>query len=287
MKNIRALAISGIILITALAMTACSAVEPKAKTNQITVNYVPPENPAHQPMYELLKERQSLEQLQKFLSPFRLQWTLNILLTGCDGEADAMYSDRAITICYEYIEDLQKYMPEKTTPTGVDPIDAVVGPFFDTVLHEFAHALFDYHEIPILGREEDAADQVSAYIYLQTGKDEAHRLVASTVYAYLTEVQDTDPPDMEEYADEHSTSEQRAINLMCIAYGADPELFEDIVVAGGLPQARVEICEEEYELISFAYQSLIGPYIDSNLAKKIFDESWLPEKKSQVFNKPR
>ena len=190
-----------------------------------------------------------------------------------------MYSDRMITICYEYIEDLQQYMPVKTTPAGVDPIDTVVGPLVDTILHEFAHALFDYHEIPILGREEDAADQVSAYIYLQMGKDEAHRLIAGTVYAYLTEVQDTDPPDMEEYADEHGTSEQRAINLMCIAYGADPKLFEDIVVEGGLPQARVEICEEEYDLFSYAYQSLIGPYVDSNLAEKIFDESWLPKKK--------
>ncbi|MDX2416565.1 MAG: DUF4344 domain-containing metallopeptidase [Xanthomonadales bacterium] len=195
--------------------------------------------------------------------------------------------DRTITICYEYIEDLQQYMPVKTTPAGVDPVDTVVGLLVDTILHEFAHALFDYHEIPILGREEDAADQVSAYISLQMGKDEAHRLIAGTVYAYLTEVQDTDPPDMEEYADEHGTSEQRAINLMCIAYGADPKLLEDIVVEGGLPQARVEICEEEYDLFSYAYQSLIGPYVDSNLAVKIFDESWLPKKKSKVFNKPR
>ena len=154
MKNIRALAISGIVLITALAMTVCNAVEAKEKTNQVRVKYVPPKNPAHQPIYDLLKERQSLEQLQEFLSPFRLQWTLNISLIGCDGEADAMYADDTITICYEYIEDLQKYMPEKTTPDGVDPIDTVIGPFVDTVLHEFAHALFDYHEIPILGREE-------------------------------------------------------------------------------------------------------------------------------------
>ena len=119
------------------------------------------------------------------------------------------------------------------------------------------------------------------------GRDEAHRLISGTVYAYLAEVQDTDPPDMEEYADEHSTSEQRAFNLMCIAYGADSKLFKDIVVEGRLPQARVEICEEEYELISYAYQSLIGPHIDSSLAKKIFDKSWLPERTSQEFNKPR
>jgi hypothetical protein len=282
MKSSLALTVNGMILITALAMTACTAV----KTNQVRISHVAPKNPAHQQIYELLKERQTLEHLQEVLSPFQLPWPLNLLVTGCDGEADAMYGDDAITICYEYIEELQKYMPAKTTPTGVEPIDTVTGPFVDTVLHEFAHALFDYLDIPVLGREEDAADQVSAYIYLQFGKDEARRLIMGTVYAYMLEVQDTDPPDMEEFADEHSTSEQRAINLICMAYGADPELFEDLPTWGGLPQYRVDICEEEYELISFAYQTLIGPHIDPDLAKKVFDRSWLPEKTSRILSRP-
>jgi hypothetical protein len=283
MKNSLALAGKGMILITALAMTACTA----EKSNQVSVNYVPPKNPAHQQVYELLKERQSLEKFQELLSPFRLPWTLNISLTECDGEADAMYSDDTITICYEYIEDLRKYMPAKTTPAGIEPIDTLVGPFVDTVLHEFAHALFDYLDIPILGREEDAADQVSAYIYLNFGKDEARRLIMGTVYAYMLEVQDTDAPSMEEFADEHSTSEQRAFNLLCIAYGADPELFKGVPALGGLPQERIDICEEEYELISFAYQTLIGPHIDPELAKKVFDRTWLPEKTSRMLNRQK
>jgi hypothetical protein len=283
MKNRLVLAVNGMILITALAMTACTA----EKSNQVSVNYVPPKNPAHQQVYELLKERQSLEKFQELLSPFRLPWTLNISLTECDGEADAMYSDDTITICYEYIEDLRKYMPAKTTPAGIEPIDTLVGPFIDTVLHEFAHALFDYLDIPILGREEDAADQVSAYIYLNFGKDEARRLIMGTVYAYMLEVQDTDAPSMEEFADEHSTSEQRAFNLLCIAYGADPELFKGVPALGGLPQERVDICEEEYELISFAYQTLIGPHIDPELAKKVFDRTWLPEKTSRMLNRQK
>ena len=283
MKNSLALAGSVMILITALATTAFAA----AKTNQVTITYVPPENPAHQPVYELLKERHSLEKLQELLSPFRLQWILNISLTGCDGEADAMYSDDAITICYEYIEDLQKYMPEKTTPAGIEPIDTLTGPFVDTVLHEFAHALFDYLDIPVLGREEDAADQVSAYIYLQFGKDEARRLIMGTAYAYMKEVENTDAPDMEEFADEHSTSEQRTINLICIAYGADPELFGDLPALAGVPQDRIDICEEEYELISFAYETLIGSHVDPELAKKVFDRSWLPEKTSRMLRRDR
>jgi hypothetical protein len=279
MKNSLAFAISGLILFTVLVITGCTEEEtlPPEKTNQVFVNYVVPTKPAHQQIYELFQEHQTLERLQEFLSPFRLRWPLYISLTACDGEADASYGDDTITICYEYIEELQMNMPAETTSFGIEPIDTVVGPFVDTFLHEFAHALFDYLDVPILGREEDAADQVSAYIYLKFGKDNARRLIVGTTYAYMLEVVDTDPPSMEEYADEHSTSEQRAFNLLCIAYGADSELFEDVVKWGGLPDERIAICEEEYDHIAFAFQSLIAPHIDPDLAKKIHDKTWLPD----------
>ena len=44
--------------------------------------------------------------------------------------------------------------------------------------------------MPVLGREEAAADQVVAYIYLQLGKKaEARSLIMGTAYTYLV----TDP----------------------------------------------------------------------------------------------
>lgn len=287
MKNSPVYAVIRMMLIAVLALTACAEQDslPPEKTNQVVIEYVYPGNPAHQQLHDLLKERQTLESLQEFLSPFRLRWPLYITLTDCDGEPDAMYGDDEITICYEFIEELQRYMPAETTPSGIEPLDTAIGPFFDTVLHEFAHALFDYADVPVLGREEDAADQVSALIYLNLGRDEARRMIMGTVYAYLAEVEDTDPPTMDEFADEHSTSEQRAFNLLCIAYGADPELFEDAVKFGGLPDFRIQICEEEYELIAYAYATLIGPHIDSELAEEIFDRSWLPESTSRMLDR--
>ena len=281
MKNNLAIAVRGMILITALAVTACNA----EKTNQVRIRHVPPTNPAHQQLYELVKERQTLEKFQEILSPFRLPEPLHISLTGCDGEADAMYSGVTITVCYEYIEDLQTYMPEKVSPAGIEPLDTVVGPLFDTMLHEFAHALFDYHDIPVLGREEDAADQLSAYTYLQLGEDEAYRLIMGTVFAYMLKIEDADAPTMEEFADEHSTSEQRAFNLSCMAYGKDPELFEDVIALVGMPQERIDICEEEYELFTLAYEKLISPHVDPELAQKVSEKSWLPEATSPMLNK--
>jgi hypothetical protein len=285
MKNELASWIRCMTLIAVSAATACGDTQslPPEKTDQLVIRYEVPTKPAHRQIHDLLKKRQSLEKLKDFLSPFRLRWPLFLSLTDCDGEADAHYGDDKINICYEFIEELWQHMPEKTTPAGIEPIDTVIGPFVDTVLHEFAHALFDYLDVPVLGREEDAADHVSAYIYLHMGEHEARRLIMGAVYNYRREVEGADPPSMLEFADEHSTPEQRAFNLLCIAYGADPELFEDVAKMGGLPAERIAICEEEYELLEYAYETLIGPHIDPALAQEVFDRTWLPEKTSPML----
>jgi hypothetical protein len=248
-----------------------------ARANRVSVSYVPPKNPAHQPIYDQLKEVSFLEKLQQFLTPFRLPRALLVKVEGCDGDANAFYEKNVITICYEYIEQLRKTMPAETTAAGVTPIDAIVGPLFDTSLHEFAHALFEMLRLPVLGREEDAADQVSAYIMLQFGKVEARRLIGGVAYAYKTEADAaTAPPTMTRFADLHGTPAQRFYNVLCIAYGADKHLFgDDIVEKGYLPKERAEDCENEYRQAAYAYEKLIGPHVDRGRAKKVFDRSWL------------
>ena len=179
-------------------------------------------------------------------------------------------------------------MPTETTAAGVTPIDAIVGPLVDTGLHEFGHALFDMLQLPVLGREEDAADQVSAYIMLQLGKVEARRLIGGVAYAYKAEADGaTAPPTMTSFADVHGTPAQRFYNVLCIAYGADKHLFgDDIVEKGYLPKERAEDCAAEYKQVAFAFQTLIGPHIDSRRARKVWDKSWLPEPTRRVQPRP-
>jgi hypothetical protein len=216
MRAALTLAVASMLVASTMTTTAFA----DSQTTRIQIRYEPPKDPEHGQIYEDLKRLRALEKLQEFLSPFRLPRTLTIMLAGCDGEADAFYGDDEITICYEYVDVLWKNMPAQTTPGGVAPIDTVFGPLFDTSLHEFAHALF--------GREEDAADQVAAYIYLQFGAAESRRLIMGTVYAYATEalkgelpssleevadvIRAERPRSLEEFAGEHSTPAQRAYN---------------------------------------------------------------------------
>ena len=284
MKAVLVLVITWTVLVPEIVTTAQAAPAPAGR---VSVSYVPPKNPAHQPIYEQLQELRFLENLQEFLSPVLLPRMLLVKVEGCGDDANAWYENNEIIVCYEYIDQLWKTMPAETTAAGVAPVDALVGPLFDTCLHEFAHAIFDMLRVPVFGREEDAADQVSAYIMLHLGKAEARRLIGGVAYAYKTEVDAaTAPLGMTQFADVHGTPAQRYYDVLCIAYGADAQLFGDFVEKGYLPKERAEDCKDEYRQVAYAYEQLIGPHIDTGLAKEVFDKSWLPDPAIRLPRRP-
>jgi hypothetical protein len=270
-----------------LPQTAGMAQTAPSQRGEVSAIYVPPKNPAHRPIYEQLKAIEFLEKVREFLSPIRLPRTLFVKLEGCDGDANASYENDTIVICYEYIDELWKNVPEQTTEDSVMEVDALAGPLLDTILHEVAHAMFDMLRVPVLGREEEAADQVAAYIMLRLGKVEARRLITGAGYAYKTEAEAAKTSSgMKQFAGAHSTPAQRYYNLLCLAYGADPQLFGDIVEKGHLPKERAEDCKEEYEQVAYAFQQLIDPHLDPVLAKKVMDKTWLPDAKWRVQRRP-
>ena len=78
---------------------------------------------------------------------------------------------------------------------------------------------------------------------------------------------------MKQFADAHGTPAQRFYNLLCIAYGADAQLFGDMVEEAHLPKERADDCKDEYLQVALAYEKLIGPHIDHVIAKELFDKA--------------
>ncbi len=68
---------------------------------------------------------------------------------------------------------------------------------------------------------------------------------------------------------------QRYFNLLCVAYGSNPKVFADAITVGQLTKDRAEGCEDEYNQIEFAFQTLIGPSIDEKLLKKVKAKKWI------------
>jgi hypothetical protein len=260
----------------AVAATRKPSPAPRAKPDSIDISYVEPKLPNNQAVYQLLKERHALEKVRELLKPLRLPHRLLLQTRDCDGVSNAWSDEESVTVCYEYVDDILKNAPDKTTPAGVTPIDAVIGAFLDVFLHETGHAVFAVLKIPLFGREEDAADQFSTYIMLRFDKDEARRLILGNAYQYKGDLSSPSVTmTQHKFADEHGTPAQRFYNVLCLAYGADPKLFADVVTKGFLPEDRAVICEREYAQVAHAFDTLIGPHIDRALARQLH-KRWLP-----------
>ena len=248
-----------------------------AQSRRIGIEYVPPKNPEHQHIYEMLKEHRVLEKLQDIFSPFQLPIELTFKTVGCDGVSNAWYSRPTVSICYEYLAEIQRDMPKETTPAGVTPVDAVLGQFFYAIAHEVGHAMFDLLNVPIFGHQEDAADQFAGYIILQFGKADARRLILGAAHSYNKYVKNpTVTAPLTAFSDEHGPPAQRYYNLLCLAYGADPVVFADIVDKNYLPKERARLCRGQYGELAYAFHQLIVPHLDRQLAKQVMDKSWLP-----------
>jgi hypothetical protein len=245
------------------------------KTNSIDIQYVEPQSAEHRQVLQLVKEGRTLEKIQALLSPIRLPRRLLIKTQGCDGVSNAWYDGEAVIVCYEYLDEVWKNVPDQTTPAGVTPIDALIGPVVDVFLHEAGHAVFDILKVPLFGREEDAADQFSVFIMLKMEKDEARRLILGNAYQYKGDLQSpTVSLPLKKFADEHGTPSQRFYNVLCLAYGANKELFADFVTKGFLPSERAEGCEDEYAQVQHAFNRLIMPSVDRKLAQTLH-KRWL------------
>jgi Putative metallopeptidase len=265
------------------------------QVDRVRIEYVQPKDPQHQMLYENLKQRQALEMLQRILSPFQFPIELTIKTMGCDGLADSWFSyDHSmptIHLCYELLQEIIKTMPTETTPIlKIAPHDAVVGQFLFWSLHEVGHAVFHIFDVPLFGREEDAADQFSVYMMLHFGKDQAHRLVEGAVYAARRFVVDyKENPEvqkrLENFSSVHGLPEQRFYNGLCLAFGADAPLFADVVATGLLPKIRAEHCQHEYETFDYAFKTIIKPHIDRQMAKAVWNIAWFSEQPSQPFPK--
>ena len=243
---------------------------------RIDIQYVEPSAANLKPVYQQVMQARVLEKIRDFAAPLRLPRRLLIKTDSC-GEANAWYENDVITVCYEYLDEFWKNVPDKTTPAGIAPIDTLVGPTVDLFLHEIGHAVFDYWGTPVLGREEDAADQFSSFIILKFDKEQARRLMLGNAYQYKSDVQrPVVSESLKKFSDAHGTPAQRYFNVLCMAYGADPVVFADFVDRGYLPKDRAEGCEDEYKQAANAFKKLIEPYIDQDIAKDLHSGWVLP-----------
>jgi len=178
-------------------------------------------------------------------------------------DTEVFYDDQNhhVTICHEWLDEMQHIVSRRNNDKTLirESIESLVVAVF---LHESAHALIDILHVPVTGREEDAADQLSTLVLM--GQPDGARKAMQVAHTYRVLAQDSlrDPPA---YWDEHSLDAQRYYDTLCMIYGRDPKQNVKLMTVDRLPDERAEICEKDYQRIETAWKTLLKPYAKDSL----------------------
>jgi hypothetical protein len=280
----RALAAILVSWIAFAAAPACAAT-PAPAAPQVRIAYgAAGADPNDARAREVLTNSRALEELQAFLAPLRLPVDMHLQAEACGAPRRNYDAEtKTATICYEMIAkiletvdavtvaSLQTKAGAETSAAVQDRHDAVVGTIVEALLHETAYALFDIYQVPVWGRMEDAADRLTALVMLQFGEDAASTTILGTARFFDWSARTWTGSA---FAAAESPEAQRFYNYLCIAYGADPVLFDNLAKSDVLPKFRRDQCAREYLQERTAFDLRLMPYIDPDLLVKARARSW-------------
>ena len=267
--------------LAALALAALQLLGPAAparaqvanalENKQVEIAYIPPRSAALQPVYDDLVQRAVLEELRNFLAPLRLPRPIKVQTEECGADTRPYRPGGAATICYEQVAKIAAISAEHAATDSSDYNQALVGTFTAAMMSQVALEIFDVLQIPVWGREQDAADRLTAFIMLQFGEDIANVTISGAANFFSWSNETWSGRDFERA---QSPQAQRFYNFLCIAYGGSPHVFGDLADKGILPQHRAERCRGEYEQVRKAFNMRIMPFIDPDLLVKSRAVRW-------------
>src|SRR6516164_6159699 len=144
----------------------------------------------------------------------------------------------------------------------IDRVEFVLGNTLFVLLHEMGHVLIAEMKLPVLGREEDAADTFAALAMLKVGTSFSQRVLAAAAKGwFLSDRRDQQTGEKPLYYDEHNLSRQRAYQIVCFMVGSDPAKFKSLADETKMPEARQQRCnEEDYPKASWSWETVLEPH---------------------------
>ncbi len=125
--------------------------------------------------------------------------------------------------------------------------------------HEVAHLLVDQLNLPVLGREEDAADNMATWTLLSKHSREAEQALADAAKGWILSGVAYDSGGTEsDYAAAHTLDKQRAYQIVCLMVGSDDKAFQPIANDYALDRDRQDTCYFDYELVKRSFEGLLG-----------------------------
>lgn len=145
-----------------------------------------------------------------------------------------------------------------TKPQRAETLRFAINNSLFTLYHEVAHLLVDKLRLPVLGREEDAADNVATWMLLQKGTPEANQALEDAAKGWmLSGIAYGDYFDDDDYAAGYSPDRHRSMQIVCMMVGADGAAFRPVANSYAMQPERQRGCHFEYEVIDRSIRALL------------------------------
>lgn len=152
-----------------------------------------------------------------------------------------------------FADTIKAYFDDEKAP--------VADVYFHTLMHEIGHVLFEQYDLPMLAREEDAADALASVLLLEYVEDGA-RIALNAAELFSHESEEYEWFEQSDFWSVHSLEIQRYYTTICHVYGSAPELYDYLINDEyGLSAERASGCESEYERIRDGWIRVLNPYL--------------------------
>ena len=142
-----------------------------------------------------------------------------------------------------------------------------------TLYHEAGHLLVGELGLPVLGKEEDAADALAVIMILKYTEDldERFNTLIDVADGWYMNAQDSTGEGVDDlsFYDEHSLDIQRAYAMVCMMVGAEPDEFGEVADIYEMEADRQEACGPVYEQSETAWLTLLDPHMAAQPGEEI------------------
>ena len=168
---------------------------------------------------------------------------------------------RVLDIAHMFQND-PRYNRGKTPQQIQDGVEFVTGNVLFVLGHEVGHALMSVFEIPVIGREEDAADALATVVSLKMANSFADRVVINAARGwFLSDQRDRKEGVPNIFYDEHGMDLQRAYYIVCLLVGGAPDKFRDLANEVKLPKERQDTCKFDFSNASWSWEEVLKPHM--------------------------
>lgn len=143
-----------------------------------------------------------------------------------------------------------------------DRIEFVAGNVIFATVHEVGHMVITELGLPVLGREEDAADSYAVTTMLKVGDNLSDRILIQSARGwFMSDARAKKQKASLVFYDEHGLDRQRAYNIVCLMVGSDPERFSKAADLTKMPEERQGTCQGDFSNASWSWEKALAPHI--------------------------